>query len=172
MSGSVTLYHGGIAVQTGYSYPLGRPDGDPTVGTEILSATGFFGWRSGGVPVCAVSTTTDHNDAVILVAANEDVCQAVFQNKVQQAVAWVSDGPAILGVPVNTQAVGFCDMLESYVVIGAAPATILDVMQETEIVDHLMEQCGTGFLYRSGNCSSSNIDFMGSAQCRNPGILS
>ena len=160
VSDSVTLYHGGIAVQTGYSYPLGRPDGDPTVGTEILSATGFFGWRSGGVPVCAVSTTTAHNDAVILVAANEDVCQAVFQNKVQQAVAWVSDGPAILGVPVNTQAVGFCDLLESYVVIGAAPATILDVMQETEIVDHLMKQGRTYIFNGPGQCTSSDIDFV------------
>ena len=160
MSGSVTLYHGGIAVQTGYSYLLGRPDGDPAVGTEILSATGFFGRRSGGVPVCAVSTTTAHNDAVILVAANEGVCQAVFQNKVQQTVAWVSDGPAILGVPVNTQAVGFCDLLESYVVIGAAPATILDVMQEKEIENHLMEKEHTYILNENGQCTSSDIDFV------------
>ena len=73
---------------------------------------------------------------------------------------------------VNDKTMGFRHSFKSGVVVGAVPAGVLYMMNVTVVVDHLMEQCGTGFLYRSGNCSSSNVDLMGAAQRRDPGILS
>ena len=84
-----TLTHGDghldIAIHAFDPDVLGCPDADAATRTEILPcAGGFRRWRC---DCSAVSTGAGDLEAGELVAVDQNVGQAVFQNKVQQRVS-------------------------------------------------------------------------------------
>ena len=64
---SLYRLHHPLAIQAGDMHVLGRPDRVPTAGADILPAAGFLGEREGRM----------------LIAGNEDIRQAGFQDEVQ-----------------------------------------------------------------------------------------
>ena len=64
------------------------------------------------------------------------------------------------------------DLFKPLVVIGAISAGVLDAMNISIVVTNLMEEGSTDVFNRAIKGPSSNIDLMGAAQRRDPGILS
>ena len=73
---------------------------------------------------------------------------------------------------VNDKTVALCDLFKPLVVIGAISAGVLYMVNVAVVVADLMEEGGTDVFNRTIKGSRSNIDLMGAAQRRNPGILS
>ena len=72
---------------------------------------------------------------------------------------------------VNIQSVRHCTIPEAAVVVGIATAAILNPPFIVVIMYHLMEQrCGNLF-DGTGKGSGSDVDFVGAAQLRYPGIF-
>ena len=64
------------------------------------------------------------------------------------------------------------ELFKPFVMVSPVPASVLDAMNIGIVVTKLMLKGGTDILDWTIKCPSSNIDFMGAAQRRNPGILS
>lgn len=73
---------------------------------------------------------------------------------------------------VNDKTVALCDLSKPFVMVSPVPASVLDAMNIGIVVTKLMLKGGTDILDWTIKCPSSNIDFMGAAQRRDPGILS
>ena len=69
------------------------------------------------------------------------------------------------------QSVGFCRYLKAFVVIGIAPASVLDAVLVAVQVDHFVEQSSGYVLYRPRQCSSSDIQLMRSSKFGKPGVF-
>ena len=106
------------------------------------------------------------------ISGDENVCQAVFQDKIQQTIAGTSERPAIFRVMLYDQSMGFRFSLKPFVVIGSPSGSVLDAMHIAVQVDHFMEQCSADILNGSCQGPSAYVDLMGTAIGRNPGIFS
>ena len=73
---------------------------------------------------------------------------------------------------VNNKAVGFRYSFESGIVICPISAGVLYMVNVAVVVADLMEEGSADVFNRTIKGSSSNVDLMGAAQRRNPGILS
>lgn len=81
-------------------------------------------------------------------------------DKVQQLLRRARDGPAILFVVVDGQAVCFCLCLKLAVVVDPVVAGVLDAGLHAILVHHLMQQGGCGLLDRTVKGSRRNIDLV------------
>ena len=79
--------------------------------------------------------------------------------------------PSIFVAVVNNQAAGFGCCLESFVVVGIAPAAILNAADIIVVVYHLMQQRGAHFFDWARQCSRADIDLVCAAQLGNPCIF-
>ena len=82
------------------------------------------------------------------------------------------NSPTILGVMLHNQTMGFCNLLEAFVVVGIATAGILDRMNVGIVMAHLMQKGSADSFNRSCQRSGSDIDFMCRSQRRYPCIYS
>ena len=73
---------------------------------------------------------------------------------------------------VNNKAVRFRHSFKSGIVVRSISASVLYMMNVAVVVADLMEEGSADVFNRTIKGSRSNIDFMGAAQRRNPGILS
>ena len=109
--------------------------------------------------------------AAELIPVYQNVAQVIVQTELQEAVAGAGDCPSILVMVIHDQTVSFRTVPEFPVVVGAAPATVLNAANVVVIMYHLMEQRGAHFFDGARQCSCANIDFMGAAQLGYPGIF-
>ena len=73
---------------------------------------------------------------------------------------------------VNNKAVRFRHSFKSGIVVRSISASVLYMMNVAVVVTDLMEEGSADVFNRTIKGSSSNVDLMGAAQRRNPGILS
>lgn len=149
---------------------FGSPHRVPAAGAKIFSGAALL--RRKVLPSWAVGARAGDRNSMVFISSDENVCQAVFQNEVQQIIAGSGEGPAIFRVMLDNQSMGFRFSLKPLVVIGSPSGSVLDAMYIAVQVDHLMEQCGADILNGSCQGPSADIDLMGTAIGRNPGILS
>ena len=149
---------------------FGSPHRVPAAGAKIFPGTALL--RRKVLPSCAVGACAGDRNSMVFVSSDENVCQAVFQNEVQQIIAGSGEGPAIFRVMLYDQSMGFRFSLKPFVVIGPPSGSVLDAMHIAVQVDHFMEQCGADILNGSCQGSSAYVDLMGTAIGRNPGIFS
>ena len=149
---------------------FGSPHRVPTAGAKIFPGAALF--RRKILPSWAVGARAGDRNSMVFISSDENVCQAVFQNEVQQIIAGSGEGPAIFRVMLDNQSMGFRFSLKPLVVIGSPSGSVLDAMHIAVQVDHLMEQSCTDILNGSCQGSSADVDLMGTAIGRNPGIFS
>ena len=130
---------------------------------DIFSAAGLFGsgrWKS-----CAstMGTSSSYTDTVVFIPIDQNICEAVFQNKVQKIISGMGNRPALFGVVVNEKSTVFCNFLESLVVVGAVSAGVFDLMEVAVVVNHFVKQSRADMFDGSGKGSGSDIDFVGSS---------
>ena len=101
--------------------------------------------------------------AVEFIPVYQNITQIIIQAKLQEAVTGRGMRPPIFVAMVNDQAARFGGFLESLVVIGVAPAAILDSVFIIEVMYHFMQQCGGNFLDGARQCSCADIDFVRAA---------
>jgi hypothetical protein len=70
----------------------------------------------------------------MLVACYQNIRQVIYKDKIQQFFAGMCDCPTIFGVMLHNQAMGFCNLLKAFVVVGIATAGVLDRMNVGYIV--------------------------------------
>ena len=73
---------------------------------------------------------------------------------------------------IHNQTMGFCCIPELAIVVGVAPAAILNAVNVVIIVHHLMQQCCGNLFDGTGQGSGSNVDLVGAADLGHPGVLS
>lgn len=149
---------------------FGSPHRVPAAGAKIFPGTALL--RRKILPSCAVGACAGDRDPMVFVSSDENVCQAVFQDKIQQIIAGTSERPAIFRMVLDNQSMGLCRLLETLVVVGAPSGSVLDAMHIAVQVDHFMEQCSADILNGSCQGPSAYVDLMGTAIGRNPGIFS
>ena len=76
----------------------------------------------------------------MLVACYQNIRQVIYKDKIQQFFAGMCDSPTIFGVMLHNQAMGLCNLLEAFVVVGIATAGILDRMNVGIVMAHLMQK--------------------------------
>lgn len=64
---------------------------------------------------------------------------ALEDDEVQQLLGWARDGPAVLFVVVDSQAVCLCLLLKAPVVVDPVVAGVLDAGLHAVLVHHLMQ---------------------------------
>ena len=79
--------------------------------------------------------------------------------------------PSVFLTALYDKASGFGCFLEPFVVVGAAPAAILDALLVVVVVDHLVEQSSGDRFDGTGQSPRPNVDLVGSSQLGNPGIV-
>ena len=94
---------------------------------DIFPATGSPGRHDGG-SYTTVRACAGYGDAIEFISANQDICQPVLQNEVQQIIAGGGDCPSIFWMQFYDQSVRLGGCFELLVVIGVVPAGILDLM--------------------------------------------
>ena len=109
--------------------------------------------------------------AVELIPVYQNVTQVIVQTELQQAITGRGMRPSVFIAVVNNQAAGLGCCLESLVVVGVAPAAILNAADVIVVVYHLMQQRGAHFFDGARQCSRADIDFMCAAQLGNPRIF-
>ena len=149
---------------------LGSPDRVSTARADIFTAAGWLRRRRCGIAV--VTASAGDRDSVMLVACYQNIRQVIYKDKIQQFFAGMCDSPTIFGVMLHNQAMGLCNLLEAFVVVGIATAGILDRMNVGIVMAHLMQKGSADSFNRSCQRSSSDIDFMCRSQRRYPCIIS
>ena len=158
-----------VAVHTGDVDGLGCPDTHAAAGTHILAAAALAG-RGGGSCTVMGSRSGDL-EAAVLVAVQQDVGQVVLQNHFQKLVAGSGVRPSVLLGVGDNQATGFGGIPELAVVVGVAPAAILNPVDMVVVVNHLMQQRCGDLLNGAGQGSGSDVDFVGAAKFGHPSVL-
>ena len=97
---------------------------------------------------------------VELIPVYQDVAQIIVQTELQKAVTGRGMRPSVFVAMVNNQSAGFGCCLESLVVVGVAPAAVLNAADVIVVVYHLMQQRGAHFFDGARQCSRADIDFM------------
>lgn len=145
---STCYFHLLGAIHTQNIYFLGGPDGLTATGTHIFPGTaGLL-----GLGVCPAELTRPGNRQL--------VSPFLSGTELFESGAGLGDGKANFLVVVDKQAPLLGFFLESLIMIGAAPAGILDVIDLTVVVDHFMDQGGDGRGNRAIQTLGPNIDFM------------
>ena len=110
-------------------------------------------------------------EAAVFVAVQQNVSQIILQDEFQKLVTGGGVRPSVFVGVGDNQATGFSGVPEAAVVVGVAPAAILNPLHMVVVVNHLVEQ-GGGYLFDgTGQGSSSDVDLVGSAQLGHPGIF-
>ena len=172
MSPSLDLHgqkHLLVAVHTGDVDGLGCPDTHAAARTHILAAAALAG--RGGGSAAAVGAGAGDLEAAVLVAIQQNVGQVVLQNHFQKLVAGSGVRPSVLFGVGDNQATGFGCIPELAVVVGVAPAAILNPVDMVVVVYHLMQQSGGDLLDGAGQGSGSDVDFVGAAELGDPSVL-
>ena len=78
--------------------------------------------------------------------AHLDVLPALEDDKVQQLLGRARDGPAVLLVVVDGQPMCLGLLLKAPVVVDSVVAGVLDAGLHAVLVDHLVQQGGSGLL--------------------------
>ena len=107
-----------------------------------------------------------------LVSVNQDVAQVVVQTKLQEAVTGTGDRPSVFVMMIDDQASAFSCDLKLLVVVGITTAAILDALHMVVIVNHLMKKSCCNLFDGAGPRTGADVDFMGSTDFGNPGVLS
>ena len=71
----------------------------------------------------------------------------------------------------HIQSVGFGNLLETSVMVGVAPAGVLNAVKLAIVVAHLMEQISADKFDRSSQSPRSNVYLMGGSDSGNPCII-
>ena len=148
---------------------LSGPNTVPTAGADIFPTATCLRRERRGVAVCSCSC---NRYAVELVAGNEDVAQIVIEHESQQLIVWLSDGPAIFLVMAYRQTMALGNLLKALVVIGIASAGVLDVVDMTIVMHHLVKQRCADIFDRSCERTGSNVDFIAAAGDGYPSVVS
>ena len=148
---------------------FGGPDAHAAAGTEIFSRAGLS--SSGPFLYTAVCASAGNLKSCVLVPVNQNVSESMLQHKVKKSVSGGGMRPPVFVTALYDKSSGFGCFLEPFVVIGAAPAAILDTLLVVVVVDHLMEQSGGDRFDGTGQSPRSNVDFVGSSQLGDPGIF-
>ena len=159
-----------LAIQASHIYIAGGSDDHTAARADILAGAGLAGSHC-AKSRSAVSACSRDLETAELIPIEKNVGQVVFQNHFQKLVAGFGDRPAVLFVMVNNQAMGFRCRLELAIVVGVASAAILNAVNVVPVVNHLMQKGGGNLFNGSGQGSRSDVDFMGTAQRGNPGVL-
>ena len=157
------------AVQTSNVHCFGSPDRVTAARADVFPGTGCFGRCYGRCS--AVSAGSGDTKPAELVSVYQNIAQVIIQAELQQAVTGSSDCPPILVMVFYNQAPGLCAVPKFPIVIGAAPAAILNAAHIIVVVYHLMQQCSANFFNGARQRSRANIDFVGAAQFGNPCIF-
>ena len=158
-----------VAVHTGDVDGLGCPDTHAAARTHILAAAALAG--RGGGSAAAVGAGAGDLEAAVLIAVQQNVGQVMLQNHFQKLVTGSGVRPSVLLGVGDNQATGNGGIPESAVVVGVAPAAILNPVDMVVIVNHLMQQRCGDLLDGTGQGSGSDVDFVGAADLGNPSVL-
>ena len=109
--------------------------------------------------------------AAVLVAVDENVTQIVVQAELQQTVTGACDGPSVVVMVIYDQTMSFCAIPESAVMVSSSTGTVLDAQNVIVVVHHLMQQCGTDILNRTGQGTGSDVNLMGGTFLADPSII-
>ena len=85
-----------------------------------------------------MTACTGDRDSVMLIPGDKNVGQVIFKDEIQQFFAGMRDCPTILRVMLHNQTVGFRNLLEAFVVIGIATAGVLDRVDTSVVMAHLV----------------------------------
>ena len=116
-------HHRRVAIQTGDVYFLCGSDGISAAGADIFPCAARP--RRRGALRSAVRSCPGDMEPGELVAAYENVGQAIFQYEVQQLVRGACVAPPVFVAMLHYQAVGFGGGFEAPVMVGVAPTAIL-----------------------------------------------
>ena len=146
------------------------PDGIPTTRANVLSCAARPR-RCGCAPCSAVRSCPGDMEPGKLIAAYENVGQAVLQYEVQQLVRGACVAPPVFVAVLHQQPVSFGGNFEASIVVGIARTAILYAVLVVVVMYHFVKQ-GRGYvLDRPGQRPGSYIDFVGAAQLGNPCIF-
>lgn len=98
-----------------------------------------------------------------VVSVYQNVSQTVFYYKVEQLLCRLGVRPAVLVAMSDGQPSLFCRLLEAFVVVGIAAATILYAVDVIVIVNHFVQERRADILNRSCKGACANVDFMTAA---------
>lgn len=126
----------------------GSADGETTVRAGILTGTG--GLFGGGVLTAHTTGTGDSQLVAPVLRGTEGA----------QGFGGLSDAPADTLVIVDGQAALFAFLFEPLIMVGAAPAGVLDIVDLTVVVDHFMNKGSDGIRNGAVQGFSGDIDFM------------
>ena len=147
------------------------PDRVSAARADILPAVGWL-WSYRGHSSAAVSASTGDRDSVEVVPGNQDIGQSSFQNEVQQVIAGMGDSPAIFGVMLYNQAMGFSNGFEALVVVQVSSAGIFDSVDTAVIMHSLVKDRCTDLLNGTSDGSSTDVYFKAIACNGYPGVRS
>lgn len=79
-------------------------------------------------------------NTVELVARNKNVRQVILQDELNEVIARRGQRPAILLVMAYYQTVALRNLLEALIVVGIASAGVLDSVDMTVVMAHLVQE--------------------------------
>ena len=143
------FHHGGGAVGTDQVDVLCGPDGLTAAGADIFpGAAGFL-----GLGVVAAHAATANNGQL--------VSPVLGRAEGLERRGWLGDTPANFRVIVDEQAPLLRFVPEALVVVGVAPAGILNAVQVAVVVDHFVDQGRYGVGNGPVQGLGTQVDFMG-----------
>lgn len=140
--------HDLVTVHTGYIDFLGGTDGLTATGTNIFASAAEL-LSLGGI-VRVVPGAADGQLVAPMLGGTEGF----------QSGGRLSDRVANFGVVVNQKTSLFGFFLETLVMVGIAPAGILDAVQLAVVMDHFMNQGGDGVRYGTVQAFGTQVDFI------------
>lgn len=159
-----------VTVHTHDTDSLGGPDAHTATGTEVLPRAGLL--PSGPLFYATVGAGAGNLKSCVLVPVNQNVSESMLQHKVKKRISRGCMRPSVLVTALYDKSSGFGCFLEPFVVVGAAPAAILDTLLVVVVVDHLMEQSSGDRLDGTGQSPRPDVDLVAGSQLGDPGIFS
>ena len=106
-----------------------------------------------------------------LIAVDQNVGQVIVQAELKQGITGACNRPAVLIMVIHQEPMGHGAVPESSVMICPSPTAILDAVDKTMVVHHLMQQGGADVFNGSGQSSCAQIYFMGRTVLTDPGVI-
>ena len=132
-----------VTVHASDVHNLRGSDAHATTGASVFAAAALSGSHTDEGRETVVRAGAGNLKTAELIPIDENVCQVVLQNKLQEVITGTGNRPTVFLVMIHDQTVcGGC-IPELAVVVGVTTAAILNALHMVVVVNHLMQEgCG------------------------------
>ena len=136
----LSFNHFFVAIKAGDPHTLCGSNGVSAAGADILAAAGRL-YNRAIVPIVGACSCDSETEAIV--AADQDIGQAICNNEVHKLFSGFGDRPTAFITVGDVKPSCFGGFHKALVVVGVAPAAILNPFYVVVVVDHFVQQRGS-----------------------------